>query len=517
MADLAGDYRSGAEALRPFFAKPLAGWNAAPGPPRPLAPRLHAELAAYQTPFRCTRNVPSASHFIVTGQQPALFGGPLYTLYKALTAWRMAAIVEHTHGVPCTPLFWLAGDDHDFAEAQSASFIDKSGGPFALRYEPSTPTGAIPLYAVPIESGLHQLIDQAADDAPGADFKEEIRAFLHESLAASPSLHEWSAHIVARLTRSAPVALFAPHTPEARREAAPIIAREIAEPLASTRLLNEAGARLEALGYGAQVVKGPDEINFFIDCEGHRRKVVYRDDIFHVLGEKLRYDANELAALLQAEPGRFSPNVVLRPIVQQRLFSPIAYVAGPGEIAYWAQLRGVFEHFGEAMPVVYPRASAVLRSPKIHQLQTQLGIAAEPWREPAQAVEETVLRRLPENGRVLDAAEPARRTVLAAMESLSLAMHQEGAEYGQRADVMADRVAKEWRRFERGLIRADQERAIAARNRARRVLNALAPYGKPQERVYTPFAFLFEHGWDLVERIRDELDIESFVTTELDL
>ncbi len=477
-------------------------------------PSLVAALDAHQARLGSNAHAPAHAAAIVTGQQPGLLTGPLYTIYKAATAIRLAHAIEETSGAACVPVFWCASEDHDFEEVREAHIFTKQCDTLTLRYAPEADVNEWPMYRVPAESSLHALIDQAAEAARGSLERATVAEFLHESLDASESFADWFMRILARLFRDTPLVLFAPHWPEARAAAAPIIEREILEPLATTRLLREGARHVESLGFDPQVLKREDECCFFLEVDGHRCKALYRDGRYRIPAARLEYSPDELAQVLHAEPGRFSPNVALRPIVQQHLFPTAAYVAGPGELAYWAQLKGVFTHFGLPMPVAYPRARAVLESLKARQLLEKTGLALERLTEPREALIEAALRAEPPN-EASKAFAAHQQDITERIEAMRAELAQQDARAGKMAFRLAERTQKGLGRIERALLRADQDRLDAAERRVTRLCAELAPWRKPQERVYTICSFLFEYGWELVPRLTEELDIRSFTTQEI--
>lgn len=518
MRDLHAEYLAGAPDLLPFYAAPPQTLLEAPGEPVAWDVGLREALQANAGRLRGDAGpvrVPERGIAIVTGQQPGLFTGPLYTIYKACTAVVLARRIEERHGVPCMPVFWLGSDDHDFEETRTAHVLTKEHEPLELRYEPSQPVDGLPMFEVPLDASLQALIDRAVAGTPGSEWREPVADVLRRTLAESRSLAEWTGRLLGWLFARTPLVHFAPHWSESRRLAAPVLARELEEPLRSTALLNEAGARLQALGFTQQVVKAPDECNFFLFVNRRRCKVLFRDGLFVVPEESRRYEPGELRALLRDAPDRFSPNVALRCVVQQHLFGAAAYVAGPGEIAYWAELKPVFDHFGVSMPVVYPRAAAALTTLKLNKLMRKLGLTPADLLQPRDVLLDQALRRVIRSD-VRETLQGRRGPVEAALASLADSLASDPG-VGPMAASLRERVGDDLDRMERTLVRGDRAQVEAVERQVDRLLNALAPWRKPQERVYTVFSFLFEHGPGLIQRLIDELDVESFRMNEVEL
>ena len=516
MRDVGQEYIHGAEDLASFFAAPPRSVLHAPAPAAPWDAMLAEAIRCHQERLGSQAAITGDECVIVTGQQPGLFTGPLYAIHKAATAVLLAQRVEANTGVRCLPLFWVAGDDHDFEEARTAHFLGKNHEPFSVRYDPHTPVDGLPMNRVPLAPSLHDAIDRAARETPGSELRDEVAAFLHDSLDASDSLADWTARLLARLFQGTGLAIFSPDLPEARRAAMPVLAKEIADPLASTRLVNEAGERLAALGFPQQVVKGETECAFFLNVDARRRKVLFENGAYRLPEKDPAFTREELLDLLEREPGRFTPNVALRCIVQQQLFPAAAYVAGPGEVAYWAQLKPLFDHFGLPMPVVYPRARCVITRLKLSKLMARLSLNLGDLMNDPDTVLDRALgtTKLTGTRRVLAAQAPR---VLQPFETLVEALKEHDPTTSDMAAKMRDRLATDLQRLERAALHQDEDRVAAIRGQVTRLRNALAPWRRPQERVYTVFSFLFEQGWNLVPRLLEELDIESFTMNEVEL
>lgn len=508
------EYVADAKDLGAFYARPPKALFDSPPVARAWDPKLVEGIREYQRAIGATATFEGNEAVIVTGQQPGLFTGPLYAIYKAATAIRVAEKLTRGQGVPCVPVYWVGSEDHDFEEACPSYFLTKSHNILSLRYAPSSDIDSLPMNRVPVEASLHEFIDQAARETPGAEFRGAVAEFLHESLDASTCLADWTARLLARLFRETPLVFFAPHIPEARRASTAILRREIEKPLHSTGLLNEAGRQLESLGFPPQVTKGSTECNFFLEVEGKRSKVVFEKGKFRI-GDA-EFSVEEVLALLDGAPERFSPNVALRCIVQQHLFPAAAYVAGPGELAYWAQLKPLFEHFGETMPVVYPRAKAVLTTIKLYKLLAKLGVSLEDIADRKMKVLEKALRSTSRDPAYL-LLNTERDTIEAALRELSDGLQAHNKNAAAMAAGLGKDMAAKLDRIERSILDGDKAKRNAVEKQIERLQNTLMPLGKPQERVFNVFSYLFEHGWELVPRIVRELDVESFAMNAIEL
>lgn len=518
MRDLFREYIGEADDLMPFYAGPPSAVLTASNLPAtvPWSPSLVEELTAYNMAMGKEVTLTGKECAVITGQQPALFAGPLYTIYKALTAMRLADRIEQLSGRACVPIFWVASEDHDFEEAATVHFLTKKDEPYTVSYEPRQDVDDLPMYRVPLEAWVHEAIDDVVQKVRKSEQTEEITVFLHDSASDSVTLSEWTVRLLARMFKDTRLVLFAPHLPAARSLQANVIEREIKEPLESTRRLMSAGNALEKLDFQPQIMKSDHECNFFLEVEGRRRKVIFEDGEFQVPQEESAYEPEHLLALLREAPERFSANVALRPVVQQHLFKAVAYVGGPSEVAYWGQLKSLFEHFEEPMPVVFPRTQCVLTTTKLKKLMKKLSLTVRDLELPADQLEQKVLRDVtqdPSYQRVVDFLPNFEAQFHALQDSLQ----DTDPVASEMIEAVASRFRSELDRILDSLSRRNEGQIEAVQKQLARLQNALMPWRKPQERVYTVFSFLFEHGWGLVTRLLNEIDIESFQTHEVEL
>lgn len=520
MSGLAADYLAGRPELTACFGgvhpREVLDHGVAPAP---WHPELVAGIRRFQSEIGGAGRIDGDEGVFITGQQPGLFGGPLYTVYKALTALQLAAAAQEKTGGNFVPIYWVGGDDHDFAEIAELHILGKNHADFDLSLTPTPGQQAASIFRLPVPAALHDIAEQMAIAAPGSEHTAEVLQFLHESLDASANLSEWHARLMARLFRDTPLLIFSPDLPEARQLAVPVFETEIRNPLESTRRLNEGGAALEALGYGAQVVKDSAACNFFLERQGVRCRVRHDGDTFVVVETGERFSESALLEMLHRERALFTANVALRCIVQQHLFPARAYVAGPGELAYWAQMKGVFEHFNAPMPCVYPRLRAVLTSLKANKLLGKLGLALDDLYLPPGELEERALRGgAPAPGQAV--LEQHRAALEGLLESLQADLKRTPAltrEAPALAVRYADQVRQDLGHFERSLLRADEARLATVRTQLSRLCNELAPARQPQERHYTIFSWLFAYGFDLIPRLNAALDYRSAALQEVEL
>ena len=516
MRDFSAEYTARSDDLAAFYGKFPQELYETPPATRDWDAGLVRDIQAFHSVRGHAADFSGSEAVVITGQQPGIFTGPLYTIYKAVTTIGLARRLEERTGVATVPVFWVGSEDHDFDEACTTHFLGKNHEPFPIHYRPSEPVDDLPMYKVALDDSLHAGIDEAAANTGGSEFRDEVAALLHETLDASDSLADWTTRLLMRLFKDTPLVFFAPHLPAARHLAAEIIEKEIRDPLATTALLNEAGSALERLDFPTQIVKKERECSFFIENGGQRKKVLYEKGRFITPDDEREYTETELLERLRASPEHFSPNVALRCIVQQHLFAAAAYVAGPGELAYWAQLKGLFERYGQAMPVIYPRARCALTTIKLNKLLRKLGLSVGDLERHEDGLLESALRNTSKNpGYEFERAQ--RGELEMALARLVEGLEKDAPTAAAMAKSLSEDVGSKLDRIERAILSSDATKTDATRKQLRRLCSSLAPMRKPQERVYNIFSFLFEYGWGLIPRLIDELDIESFERMEVEL
>jgi bacillithiol synthase len=296
---------------------------------------------------------------IVTGQQAGLFTGPLYTIHKALTVIKLASSLRE-QGVDAVPVFWVASEDHDYKEVNHCRVVDNEGRLKDVVYEAHDLPEDAPVGRIKLCDGIGEEIDSLISALPRSEFLPELERDLRESYAPGVGFAEAFARLMARLFKDYGVVLLDPLDDELKRVAAPIYSLAIQKSSEIARALVERSRELELAGYHAQVHTSQDMVPLFIMDDGRRVAMTQHDGRFQVKGSDRSFSTPELVELVERCPNCFSPNVTLRPAVQDFLLPTAAYIGGPAEIAYFAQLRAVYETLGRQLPCVLPRASMTL-------------------------------------------------------------------------------------------------------------------------------------------------------------
>ena len=282
----------------------------------------------------------------MTGQQAGLFGGPLFTLYKALTAVKLAARVSQEHQVPTVAVFWVESEDHDWDEVASVSVMDGELQRRTITLPSPAGAGQTPICRITLGEEINAAISQLAATLPATEFTTELVADLKHAYAPGLTMSDAFARLLDRLLGDLGVIVFECSDRAAKPLVSGIFAHELTHPGRTWALADEAGRRLASGGYHTQV-----------EAPSHPAAALFRIDGAR---SPVPADAPGLGTEARTRPETFSPNVLLRPIVQDTLFPTACYVSGPNELAYLAQLRNVYEHFGVPMPLVVPRASATV-------------------------------------------------------------------------------------------------------------------------------------------------------------
>jgi bacillithiol synthase len=317
---------------------------------------------------------------VVSGQQVGLFGGPAYSVYKALTAVQIAAELT-SEGIDAVPIFWMATEDHDLDEVRFTNwFTDGTLRRFELPApaDAGKPVGKIVLGEAVAEFSREavSLLEKAGNATLAKD--------LAESYGPQETYGSAFGKLFARLFREQGLILVDPLDAALHNVAAPVFRRVVDRRDAIISELLQRGKDLDHAGYGSQVkVTAKNTLLFHLNGAG-REAISATTEGFST--DTAHWSPQELAEVVEDEPHKFSPNALLRPVVQDYLFPTVAYIGGPAEISYFAQSEVVYRHVLERMPVLLPRAGFTLVDGKAAKLLQKYELSVEDVWQGAQVV-----------------------------------------------------------------------------------------------------------------------------------
>jgi bacillithiol synthase len=436
---------------------------------------------------------------VVTGQQVGLFLGPLYSFYKAASAIAVARALQAESGVPCVPVFWLQTEDHDFAEIRTATVADGEGQTVRLELRDDrscddhscdgpSHDGRISVAHRTLPAHVTELLDLAAQalaDGPGA---QEVLSLLRDSYRPGVGLATAFASLLASVFADEGLLVFNPRDARVAALASPLYRRCIESAVPLEAGLREREAALHAAGFDVQVpIREQGALVFFHReaATGPRFRIQRRQAGWNLAGTAETVPHEALVSLLAQEPLRFSTSALLRPILQDVLFPTAAYVAGPGEINYYAQLGPLYADAGLVPPLLVPRGRFVVVDARTRRRLGQLGLSVRDIGTPAHELHAQLQDALPAGG---SSPDDLRRSVAAHIEpvvaQITSAVDLPGMNLQRAAERTRKSVAHALDRLITRYAHALLEQDTVTRRRLRDVELALFPTGVPQERFY---------------------------------
>jgi bacillithiol synthase len=418
---------------------------------------------------------------ITTGQQPALFTGPLYTVYKALSAVALARRLERERGVPVVPVFWVAGDDHDFAEGNHVAVLGRDGElvKIVLRERPHA-APQLPLFRELLGPDIRTALDALDAALPDSECKPDVRQWLETCYRPDANLADAGAEALQQLLGGRGLAVFRAHDRRAKRAAAPWIVKalDVTLPDGLTPVMVE--------GQLGRDRARKDSTEFVLRRSGER--------LTRVQLEKIAADT----------PERLSPNVLLRPVIEAALFPTLAYVGGPGEMEYLPEAAPLFSSLGVAPQAHVPRWSGVIIEARVEKVLSKHGLTPADFDSQPGTLE----------SRIAKAELPAE--LAASLQALRDDVESRFARLSgevQQLDPTLERTVQSARNAALAGTNEIEKKLIASLKRTEgtlvsqlaRARAALWPDGKPQERVLTIASFLARYGVSLLDQIDAEV------------
>lgn len=444
-----------------------------------LAPAIDANGRAAE---RLEASANGKGVVVTTGQQAGLFGGPMYTLSKALAALAFADALQDATSIPVAPMFWAATDDTDFREA-SSTVVAVPGGAQLLRMDHEAPLGR-PMSEMPLGDLSAEL--DALVAATGATIDPSPLEALKKFYSGSQTVGSAYVGLLRELFAPFGLAVIDASHPATRKASTQVLQAALSKSSEIAKAIAARNSEIETAGFAPQVQDMPGLSLVFATSSGSRKRIPIKAARKHVLSEDM------------------GPNVLLRPIVERSILPTAAYLGGPAEIAYFAQLGPVAGLIDAARPLILPRWSCTIIEPEVDKTLRSLHLAPEDFRDP-HAVEARVARaRLPQ--RVLDELESTRKAVDERLEKLASTITAEGAPVSQAVvGGLRANLTRRLDRFERRLIAAAKKENAGLMKELATARGSLFPMGKPQERALNFIPFLARYG----DRLRQDMLSEA--------
>ena len=438
------------------------------------------------------RRLRDGAHAVVTGQQVGLFGGPVLSLFKAASVLSLAKQVESA-GVDCVPVFWLASEDHDLAEVNQSLLLnaDFQLAPFSVETEGKADS---PVANVRLGAGADELVAKVAQI-----LGENLAAdYLRDSYRVGETFSGAYARLYTRLFAEHGLVLLDPSDDELHRIAAPLFVEAVERAGELDDALLERNREITHAGYHEQVKITGESTPLFALLDGSRMPIHRANGGFSIRKERLTLE--ELKQRIEEHPEEFNPNVLLRPVLQDYWLPTLAYIGGPAEIAYFAQVGVVFEKLLGRVTTVLPRMSATLIEPKIEKLLNKYELNLQDlFHGETQLRDELAVRSLSPELK-LD-FERGRLAIEEAMQRISESLHKLDPTLVEAARNAANKISYQVGRLEKRASQAELRREEILSRHAAMIENALYPHKTLQEREIAGLYFYAKYGAELIDRL----------------
>jgi bacillithiol synthase len=439
---------------------------------------------------------------VVTGQQAGLFGGPLFTLLKALTAIRLAEQTRQRHATPTVAIFWIDAEDHDWDEVKSCGLLDADTAFRSIAI--GDPPGAqdVAVARVHLDDSVTRALSEIEELLPGTEFTSELLSGLRRAYQPGVGMADAFARWIESLLGPRGLVVYNSADAASKPLLADLFGREIEQAGTTSRLASEAGSALQARGYHAQATPADSSLALF-HLNAGRDAIRFDGGDRFVIGSDIVTRA-DLLAQVRARPELFSPSVLLRPLAQDSLFPTVCYVSGPSELAYLGQLKAVYAAFDVPMPLIAQRATATILDGNSMRFLLRHDVPLERLRAQDEAALNDLLgARLPPAvdgslDRAGRAVESEMQTLIAAVSSLDPTL--EGA-----ARSTLTRMQDDLKKLQSKIIQAAKRKDDTLRRQFHHAQGQAFPTGQPQERQIGTVYFLNKYGPALIERLSEAL------------
>jgi len=442
---------------------------------------------------------------VVTGQQVTLLGGPLFTIYKTITAINTARKLHKMTGRPVIPVFWLADEDHDLEEVSELGFIGQRGTS-KISYQLKNFIDGAPAAAdLMLDEEYERFVADVFNELDETNFSEKLRLEIDQCYTKNRTFSEAFGRWLLHLFSNSGLVLAGSNTKSIKQFTTSIFKTAVEKQHQLESSLDNATYNLMEAGYHGQVQVQPSNL-FYFDTQDHRQKIQFDGNDWSAAGTI--WSTSELLADIDERPHRFSPNVFLRPLVQDHLLPVAAYVGGPGEIAYYAQMKEFYTVFGKRMPSIIPRISATLVERAIDRISGELPFQWTEYSRRTEDLETAYVKKTDDSdlerlfrvwrGHVEELSRFKSKEIRAIDPTLEASAGKTTAIYLHELDKLKGKV-----------YRSVKEQNQIQIQRIRRIQNNLFPNGSLQEREIAFIYYMNKYGVRVWDKLRELLEDET--------
>lgn len=447
---------------------------------------------------------------VVTGQQVGILGGPLYTLYKIITVIKLAdKLNNELPDYNFIPVFYLEAEDHDYDEISKISIIDAKNELQTFQYLPEgKPLEKNPgsVGSIVFDAEIESFLDSIEMNLQPSDFRSSVMELMRHSYRAGVDFATAFAGYINGLLPNSGVVILDPRDRALKNLVKPLFQKELQTHPKTSEIVIKWSAALEQ-SFHAQVK--PRAINLFLKHRGGRYLIEPRETGYGLKGARQRFTDEEMLSLVENSPELFSPNVLLRPIVQDYLLPTYVYVGGPSEIAYFAQLKNVYEHFDVTMPVIYPRASATVIEEKVRRTIDKFDISPFDLFMNLELLQKNVSAKL-SDVKLEEIFTKTNANIDESLKELRYALQTVDPTLSGSYDNARKKIEYQVNRLKEKAYDAQRKNFATAMRQIEKAALHITPNGTFQERSYPVFQYCNKYSLEFVKWLYDHIEIDNF-------
>lgn len=446
---------------------------------------------------------------VFTGQQVGLLGGPLYTIYKAFTSIKLAEYLNTKFKeYNFVPIFWMAGDDHDYEEISFINLINKENelAKITLDDGKGLEINRGPVGDLQFDTNVLEFSNLIKSNIRETEFTNGLTEMIDNVLQDGLSIKESFFRLMYQIFDDTGLIIFDPQQKNVKELLKPIFKKELTDYKIHNKDLLLTSADLDD-NYHAQVKIKP--INLFYSDETGRHLIEPIEDEYRLKGKRKRFTKEEIIELVDNYPERFSGNVLLRPICEDYLFPTGFYIGGPGEISYYAQVIPLYTHYGLQHPIVFPRASATIIEGNIAKILIKYNLSSQDFFNGKKELKETVINALADIDLEAEFSNASTK-ISEILNNLSKKLTSIDQNLNNVSESTKNKISHLLEVMKNKSMKAQEQKFNSSLRQISKAQNLIYPNDNLQERELSIMNFVNKYGFEFFDWIYNELEIKEF-------